>query len=198
MTNYDPTAAVYSEIHESRLVVAVELDNKTTSGAAAAPAGSSAKGAPSGNIGFWDSLSGGAVSRTVSPRKQPGKATVAKIPALHRSLSTLTLGRAWNSNEEDRSPIWTLIKSWANSPNQLVGMRVKITQLLMHDNGTFTRLESYAGPVVSYDPPRGNSEGENFLKEQLVIDPDEWTIHDDAPSAPGASSNASTTNPATR
>lgn len=162
--NYDPAAKTYSELHESRLVVRVTVISDV---------------APSNdNVGYWDSLQGGQASRTVSPRKQPGKGRVVKVPGIHQSLSQVTLSRAWNSLEEHRVPVHGMIKGWLNNPLQLGGLRLGITQMILKDDGTYKDYDYFEGPLVSYEGPKGNSEGEGFVKEQIVIDPDVYNLLD--------------------
>lgn len=155
---YDPDKANYSELHESRLVIRVEV------------VGSS----DAANVGYWDTVQGGQVSRTVTPRKQPGIATIKKVPAMHRAISQLTLSRAWNTELADRKPIHDLVAGWLNGETEL---SVKVTQMVFNEKTkTYEDLEEYSGPVVSYEGPKGNSDGENFVKETLVIDPDKYNF----------------------
>lgn len=155
--SYDPDKANYSELHESRLVIRVEV-----------------VGGDAANVGYWDTVQGGQVSRTVTPRKQPGKPVIKKVPAMHRAISQLTLSRAWNADLADRKPIHDLVAGWLNGEGNLT---VKVTQMVYDEKaGKYEDLEFYSGPVVSYEGPKGNSDGENFVKETLVIDPDVYNF----------------------
>lgn len=155
MTNYDPTQASYSEIHESRFIVRVERVGDADGTA---------------NVGYWDSIQGGQISRTITPRKRPGMTDIGKVPAMHKQVGTVTISRAWNRNVEDRKSIHALVADWANGNTK--HLEVKITQMVFdEETGKYEDYEFFQGPVQSYEGPKGNSEGENFVKEQLVIDP---------------------------
>lgn len=165
--SYNPGAQEYSEVHSSRLVVRLEL--------AEAPSTSrNADAAAGGGVSYWDSLSGGTTSRTISQRKQPGKVRVKKVAGIHLAIAQITVTRAWNTRLEHREPLESLIKEWLGANGPIEGLRVKVTQMLMQDDGSYKDIDYYVGPIVSYEGPKGNAEAEDFAKETLVVDPEDY------------------------
>ncbi|WP_155300537.1 hypothetical protein [Deinococcus kurensis] len=174
-TAFDPSSMPWSEIHESRFLIRVEIFTENTTAAATPAAGTPAQNAA--NVGYWDSMTGGEPSRNISQRKRPGSAEVEKIPGMHLNLSQVTLTRAWNTKAEARAPIGDLIKSWVNEPQKYRSMKLKVTQMIMpEEGGELIPVDEYVGPIVSYSPPKGNSEGDGFVKETLTIDPISYRI----------------------
>lgn len=163
--SYNPGAQDYSEVHTSRIVVRLEL--------AEAPSGSATPGT-GGGVSYWDSVSGGAVSRNITKRKRPGQTVVKKTPGIHKDVAAITVTRAWNAREEHREPLESLIKSWLAADGPLEGLRVKVTQMLMQDDGSYKDLDYYVGPISNYEGPKGNAEGEDYAKETVTIDPEEY------------------------
>lgn len=170
IASFNPAGIEYSEISQSRILVAVSLvdarGQTLTDGA-----GSEFK-----TVSYWDSLSGGDASRSITPRKQPGKTRTKKIPGLHINFSQVTLTRAWNSQKEHRQPVEPLIRMWLQSPVPLLGIKIKIEQIMLNDAGKAEVVDWYIGPIVSYAGPKGNGEGDAVATETIVIDPEDYDL----------------------
>lgn len=164
--SYNPGTQDYSETHTSRLIVRLELAE------GASP--TSGTEAPSTAVSYWDTLSGGGLSRTITQRKRPGQTRVTKVPGLHLAVAPITVTRAWNTREEHREPLESLIKEWLGSTGPVEGLRVKVTQMLMADDGTYKDVDYYIGPISGYEGPKGNAEGDDFAKESVTIDPEDY------------------------
>lgn len=158
-----PFTKSYSEIHENRILVRIRPgrggDGNTPSAA---------------SVSYWDSMTGGQFKRTVSKRARPGMKLKAKVPGLGIDIGEITLKRAFNERAEDRQPLEPMLGLWLSGTDAIEGFVLTVEKVLLRDDGTLDLLESFTGPVVSYEPPNGNTESENFASETLVIDPGEY------------------------
>jgi hypothetical protein len=128
------------------------------------------------HVAYYDTMSGGAKSRNIAQRKEPGKPLVKKVPGLHLMVAPITLTRAWNTLIAHQEPLRTFQLSWFSGVSDVTGLRVKITQMIQNGDGTYTDIDTYSGPISNYEGPMGNSDGDDFAKETLTVDPDTYEI----------------------
>lgn len=162
---FDPRSQTYSETHASLFVVRLSI------------AQGYATQTVSSAISYWDNISGGNMSRTVTKRLRPGQPLAGKIPGLHIDVGQITLTRAWNRKLEHREPVESMINRWLGAVKDglIANISMRVTQMFLnHETGTFVDYDYYEGPVVSYEGPKGNSEGEDLAKETLTIDPERY------------------------
>lgn len=180
---FDPRSQSYSETHASLFVVRLSLAQ-----------GESGKTPTNTAISYWDSISGGTMSRNVTKRMRPGQPMAAKIPGLHIDVGQITLSRAWNRRLEHREPVETMLGVWLGAVRDglIADIRMRVTQMYLdNDTGRFVDYDFYEGPVVSYEGPKSNSEGDDLAKETLVIDPERYGKLEVSAPAVGASNNPS-------
>lgn len=168
--NYNAAQQQYSEVAQSRLLIAVSLVD---------PEGNVLKtlaGVELKNVSYWDQLTGGQISRTITPRKRPGQTKVAKVPGMHLNIAAITLTRAWNQKQEHRQPLEPLIRTWLHSGAPVTDVLVKVEQYVVQSDGSIKPHDMYIGPISSYDPPKGNSEGDQMVQEILGVDPEGYDL----------------------
>jgi hypothetical protein len=163
---YNPASQEYSEISTSRIIVRVEPADGSTGD----------KSGVGAHVSYWDSVSGGAMSRNIAQRKEPGKTIIKKVPGLHLMVAALTLTRAWNAKVQHQEPLRTFLKAWFGGTGGVIGLRLKVTQMIQNDDGTYTDIDTYIGPISSYEGPKGNVEGDDFAKETLTVDPETYEL----------------------
>lgn len=166
---FDPRSQSGSETHANLFVVRLSLAQLAHSTASVPPENSA--------ITFWDSISGGGMSRNVTKRRRPGQPMPVKIAGLHIDVAPITLTRAWNRRLEHREPVQSMIMRWLGAVKDglIAGINVRATQMYLdEDTGKYVDYDFYEGPIQAYEGPKANTDGEDLAKETITIDPSNY------------------------